>query len=250
MAGRLTGCLQVDRLPADEPGRTGRVPDHLKHAQLPRDELRIVADRLPGEQGERLRLQAVAGQDCDAVAVDDVQRRPSAAQRVVVHRGQIVVDERVGVNQFDRAGGRHGAIDRQARARHLTPGRRGAPCPAAARHSVGRCQLFRQLLEVLLAKMDDGVDDILKLQEGIQRFASMGTLLTMHMLLDAIREFPQGNVQSIEAIGLKWIEDQSRSYAEGLMNQEVIEATAKVVGSPALKLQFGRAFRRRLLGYN
>ena len=110
--------------------------------------------------------------------------------------------------------------------------------------------LFRQLLEVLLAKMDDGIDNLLGVQEAIQRFGAMGTLLTMHMLMDAVRESAPGQVPNIEPLALKWIEDNARSYAEGLMNQEVIAATSKVVGSPPLTLHFGRAFRRRILGYN
>ena len=110
--------------------------------------------------------------------------------------------------------------------------------------------LFRQLLEVLLAKMDEGIDNLLGVQEAIQRFGAMGTLLTMHMLMDAVRESAPGQVPNIEPLALKWIEDNARSYAEGLMNQEVIAATSKVVGSPELKLHFGRAFRRRILGYN
>ena len=59
--------------------------------------------RLAREQRERFGLQPVAGEDRDAVAVDDVQRRPAATQRVVVHRRQVVVDQRVGVNQLDGA---------------------------------------------------------------------------------------------------------------------------------------------------
>lgn len=110
--------------------------------------------------------------------------------------------------------------------------------------------LFRQLLEVLLAKMDEGIDNLLGVQEAIQRFGAMGTLLTMHMLMDAVRESAQGQVPNIEPLALKWIEDNARSYAEGLMNQEVIAATSKVVGSPPLTLHFGRPFRRRILGYN
>ena len=110
--------------------------------------------------------------------------------------------------------------------------------------------LFRQLLEVLLAKMDEGIDDLLAVQEAVQRFGGMATLLTMHMLMDVIRETPQGNTQSIESLALKWIEDNARSYAEGLMNQDVLKATAQVVGAPELNLHFGRAFRRRLLGFN
>ncbi len=77
--------------------------DDLHDAELPRDERRIGAVGLAREQRERLRLQAVARQDRDAVAVDDVQRRPSAAERVVVHGGQVVVDERVGVDELDGA---------------------------------------------------------------------------------------------------------------------------------------------------
>lgn len=110
--------------------------------------------------------------------------------------------------------------------------------------------LFRQLLEVVLAKMDGGIDDLLAVQDGIQRFGSMATLLIMHMLMDAVRESAPGQTPNMEPLALKWIEDNARSYAEGLMNQDVIAATAKVAGSPELKLHFGRGFRRRILGYN
>src|SRR6476661_7197681 len=46
---------------------------------------------LARQQRKRLGMQAIAGEDGDAVAVDDVERWPAAAQRVVVHRGEIVV---------------------------------------------------------------------------------------------------------------------------------------------------------------
>ena len=72
---------------------------------------RIVAGGLAREQRERFGLQAVAGQNRDAVAVHDVQRRPAAPQRVVVHRRQIVVNERIGVNQLDGAGRRQRQVD-------------------------------------------------------------------------------------------------------------------------------------------
>ena len=71
-----------------------------------------VGSGLAGEQRERFGLQTVAGQNGDAVAVHDVQRRPAAPQRVVVHGRQVVVDERVGVNQLDRAGGRQREVAR------------------------------------------------------------------------------------------------------------------------------------------
>ena len=56
------------------------------------------------EQRERLGQQSVARENRHAVAVNDVRRRPPAAQRVIVHRRKIVVDERVGVDQLDGAG--------------------------------------------------------------------------------------------------------------------------------------------------
>ena len=52
---------------------------------------------------KRLGQQSVARQDGDAFAGDDVQRRAASSHGVVVHRGQVVVDERVGMNQFDGA---------------------------------------------------------------------------------------------------------------------------------------------------
>ncbi len=59
----------------------------------------------PREHAERLREQAVARENREAVAVDDVRGRPAPAQRVVVHRRQVVVHERVGVDHLDRARG-------------------------------------------------------------------------------------------------------------------------------------------------
>jgi hypothetical protein len=38
--------------------------------------------------------------------VGDVRRRPAAAQVVVVHRRQVVVDQRVGVDELEGTGGR------------------------------------------------------------------------------------------------------------------------------------------------
>ena len=107
VAGRLAGGLQIDRLSADHADACRRrAPSTSTTSSLRCVIAASAVDRLAREQRERLGLQAVAGENRDAVAVDDVQRRPAAAQRVVVHRRQVVVDQRVGVNQFDRAGGR------------------------------------------------------------------------------------------------------------------------------------------------
>ena len=104
MPGNLAGRLQIDRLAADHPGRR-RPPRAI--ACIARSfraaTIRSVRRRLPREQRKRFGLEPVSREDGDAVAVHDVQRRPASAQRVVVHRRQVVVNQRVGVNQLDRA---------------------------------------------------------------------------------------------------------------------------------------------------
>ncbi len=51
---------------------------------------------------EGLRVEPVAGEDRDVLAERDVAGGPAAAQVVVVHRRQVVVDQRVGVDQLER----------------------------------------------------------------------------------------------------------------------------------------------------
>ena len=61
-----------------------------------------------GQQvAEGLRVEAVAGEDRHALAELHVAGRLAAAQLIVVHRRQVVVDQRVGVDQLDRARQRH-----------------------------------------------------------------------------------------------------------------------------------------------
>ena len=54
---------------------------------------------------ERDRQQSVARQDRDRVSENFVTGRTTAAQIIVVHAGQIIVNERIGVDAFNRAGG-------------------------------------------------------------------------------------------------------------------------------------------------
>ena len=56
---------------------------------------------------ERLGQQAVAGQDGDAFAEDLVVRQLAPAGIVIVHRRQVVVDERIGVDALDGASEGH-----------------------------------------------------------------------------------------------------------------------------------------------
>jgi hypothetical protein len=59
-----------------------------------------------GDQPEGERQQAIPRQDGDRLAVDLVVGGMPAAEVVVVHGRQVVVDERVGVDALQRAGGR------------------------------------------------------------------------------------------------------------------------------------------------
>ena len=60
---------------------------------------------------ERDRQQRVAREDCDAVPENFVARRATSAEIVVVHAREIVVDERIGVDAFHRAGERQRVVD-------------------------------------------------------------------------------------------------------------------------------------------
>ena len=102
----LGGCLDVRHLPADHPARVDGLGDLARGAQLP---LRV-HDRF-GQPGERLGQQRVAGEDADRLAVDDVRRLASAPQVVVVDGREIVVDQRIGMDQLQRADGHEQRLD-------------------------------------------------------------------------------------------------------------------------------------------
>ena len=94
---------EIDRLPSNHADGAGRMRDGLDDAQLAGDDEGIATRGRACEEMKRLGQQSVARQDGHAFSGDDVQRGPAASHGVVVHRGQVVVDERVGVNQFDGA---------------------------------------------------------------------------------------------------------------------------------------------------
>ena len=93
-------------------------------AELPRRPLR--------QHVERQRLQRIAGQDRRAFVERLVAGRPAAAQVVVVHRRQVVVDQAVGVDQLDRGGRRVERLERRAErfaGEYTSVGRRRLPAP-------------------------------------------------------------------------------------------------------------------------
>jgi hypothetical protein len=98
----LAGALDVDHLAAGHAARAGRLCQQPKHAELA---LRIVGQDVVGEQQEGLRLQGVADQQRGGLVVLDMAGRLAAAQDVVVHAGQVVVHQGVGVDHLDGAAG-------------------------------------------------------------------------------------------------------------------------------------------------
>src|SRR5450759_311702 len=93
---------EVEGLPAGHPLNTDR-PGRPRHrARAPR---RARVARWPRrEELETERLQRIAREKRRRFTEDDVTRGPPAAQRVVVHAGQIVVNERVRVEKLERRG--------------------------------------------------------------------------------------------------------------------------------------------------
>ena len=88
--------------------------DHALHARRRGDlgeggqHCRGAAALAHQHQVERLREEAVPGQDRHVLAEGDVARRPATPQGVVVDRRQVVVDQRVRVDELEsRRGGQH-----------------------------------------------------------------------------------------------------------------------------------------------
>ena len=96
---------EVDGLAADHPRRPGGARQHGEHAQAQGGILRVVAFLGHGLEGQA--LQAVAGKDGAGLVL--VGGGLAATQVVVVHGRQIVVHQRIGMDQLDRAGGAVGA---------------------------------------------------------------------------------------------------------------------------------------------
>ena len=67
-----------------------------------------------GQHLEGEAQQAIAGQDRHRLAEDLVARRPAAAEIVVVHGGQVVVNERIGMDHLHGTSGRHGRREASA----------------------------------------------------------------------------------------------------------------------------------------
>ncbi len=86
--------------------RTGRFRDFQNEFAMP---IARPALALRGDF-KGLREQRVAREHSDAFAENFVVRRFATAKIVVVHRGQVIVDKRIGMDAFDGAGERQGVF--------------------------------------------------------------------------------------------------------------------------------------------
>ena len=97
----LSLAFEVEQLPADHPARPGgahQVAHDVADGGVVESEL---ASRL-GRAQRRERHHREAGRRGGRHAEHPVHRGPPAAHVVVVHAGQVVVHERVGVHDLDR----------------------------------------------------------------------------------------------------------------------------------------------------
>ena len=116
---------------AGEPAGAGKPEDELAAHRG------VGMNRRIGEALEGERLERVAGEDRRRLVEGAMDARLAAAQVVVVHRRQVVVDERVAMQELDRGAGLHdagvvapeeaGGLDDEERPQALAAGERRVP---------------------------------------------------------------------------------------------------------------------------
>ncbi len=100
--GRDALGLEIGDLASDHAAGAGRGRESRDQAERPS---RVDTGTLRALRGDpkRLRQQRIARENRERLTVDDVHGRPAAAELVVVHRGEVVVHERVRVHELDGA---------------------------------------------------------------------------------------------------------------------------------------------------
>ena len=91
--------LEIKYLPADHALGTGGAADLVRHTQ----ECLGGYILLPQDHGECKREECIPRKNRNAVAVYDVICRLAAPQIIIVHRGQIIVNERIRMNHLECA---------------------------------------------------------------------------------------------------------------------------------------------------
>ena len=105
------GAVHVENLAADHPGGSGGGGNGGKR---PEHAVRRDARRRRGHEAEGVGEQGVASENGGRLVEGLVAGGPPAPEIVVVHCGEVVVDEGIGVDHLQRGGEGHRRIRRQA----------------------------------------------------------------------------------------------------------------------------------------
>ena len=127
---------EVNRLSAGHAARTRSRRQEIEHVELPR---RCYSRKVLRQRVERLGLQGIANQQCGRFIEFDVAGGFAATQDIVIHAGQVVMDQRIGVDQLDSDGRNieHAAVGAENCAGGMAQQR--AHALAAAEHRIPHC---------------------------------------------------------------------------------------------------------------
>ena len=169
---------EIEHLPADHAAK----PRAACERQDERDAHGRIGMRLrPRQNVEREREQSVAGKDRGRLVELLVRGRAPAAQVVIVHRGQIVVRQRIAVHELERGAGhqralarrleQRGGLDHQERAQPLSAGEAHVAHrvhqPLRARALLGKRRIVEQALEHALDIGGDTIEALPERRSGV-----------------------------------------------------------------------------------
>ena len=121
---------EIEHLPADHAAEAGGARERRDQLECAPPASGCVSGRAEDVEGEG--QQAVAGEDGGRLVECLVRGRPAAAQIVIVHRGQVVVHQRVAMHAFERRAGHQGLLARRPRTARRDSTTRNGPQPLAA----------------------------------------------------------------------------------------------------------------------
>ncbi len=139
---------EIEHLPAGHAAET-RAARKLAHQRDPHR--RIGMGFLARENVEGKGEQRVAGEDRGRIVIGTMQRRTAATQIVVVHRRQVVMDQRIAMHAFERGAGHQPALTRHVeQGRALHDQKRTQPLAAAEARIAHRVQQALRALDFAL----------------------------------------------------------------------------------------------------
>ena len=169
---------EIEHLAANHAAKSGAA----RQRQDECDANRRIGMRLgPRQHVEREREQTVAGKDRGRLVELLVRGRTAAAQIVIVHRGQVVVRQRIAVHELERGAGHQRALarrleqrrglDHQERAQPLSAGEAHVAHrihqPLRARALLGKRRIVEQALEHALDIGGDTIEALPERRSGV-----------------------------------------------------------------------------------